>query len=69
MIICNECTKMLVNAFVTSRLDFCNSLLYGLPKNQLYKLQSPKCGRSPNLQCRSFRTYHSITVHAALATR
>ena len=34
-----ECTKILENAFVTSRLDFCNSLLYGLPKNQLYKLQ------------------------------
>ena len=34
-----ECTKILVNAFVASRLDFCNSPLYGLPKNQLHKLQ------------------------------
>ena len=28
-----------MNAFVTSRLDFCNSLLYGLKGNQLQKLQ------------------------------
>ena len=34
-----ESTKALVQAFVTCRLDNCNSLLYSLPKNQIEKLQ------------------------------
>ena len=32
-------TKSLVHAFVTSRVDYCNSLLYGLPGSQLNKVQ------------------------------
>ena len=34
-----EGLKMLVNVLVISRLDFCNCLLYGIPKYQRDKLQ------------------------------
>ena len=34
-----ESAKLLVHAFVISRIDYCNSLLYGLPQTRLIKLQ------------------------------
>ena len=34
-----EATKILIHAFVTSHLDYCNSLLSGLPKYQPDRLQ------------------------------
>ena len=34
-----ECTETLIHDFVSSRLEYCNSLLYGLPAYQIQKLQ------------------------------
>ena len=35
-----ETTKMIIHAFVTSKMDYCNSLLYGLPNSMIQRLQS-----------------------------
>ena len=39
MFLSTDTTKSLVHAFVTLRIDYCNSLLYGLPASHLNKVQ------------------------------
>ena len=34
-----SCTEKLVNCLITSKMDYCNSLMYGLPHNHLEPLQ------------------------------
>ena len=48
---------MLVHAFITSRVDYCNSLLYGLPNYQLNKLQRV-LNASARLVCNAPRFCH-----------
>ena len=52
-----ESTEMLVHAFITSRVDYCNSLLYGLPNYQLNKLQRV-LNASARLVCNAPRFCH-----------
>ena len=50
-----EATKTLVHAFITSRLDTLNSLLYGLPKYQIKRLQIiQNCAARTVTQCNRY---------------
>jgi len=50
-------TKFLVHAFITSRIDYCNSLLYGLPGCQLNKMQRV-LNAAARLVCKAPRYLH-----------
>ena len=52
-----ESTEMLVHAFITSRVDCGNSLLYGLPNYQLNKLQRV-LNASARLVCNALKFCH-----------
>lgn len=56
-----DSTKALVHALITSRVDYCNSLLYGLPATQLNKIQRI-LNAAARLVCRSSRYCHITRI-------
>ena len=58
-IIPQEQVEILVGDSITSRLDYCNALLYGLPEYALYRLQSVQ--NSPARLVIQSRRYDHIT--------
>ena len=52
-----EATKTLVCAFIFSKLDYCNSLLAGLPKHLIHRLQRIQ-NNAARLVCRSSKFEH-----------
>ena len=56
-----EVTETLVHAFITSRIDFCHSLLYGLPNSQLAKIQRV-LNASAKLVCNAPRFCHITPI-------
>ena len=56
-----EAAGTLVQAFITSQIDHCNSLLYGLPNSQLWKIQRV-LNASARLVCNAPRFRHITPI-------
>ena len=59
-------TEKLVHAFVTSKLHYCNSLLFGLHSNQLKKLRPVQNSAIRLITGTRFRESYSSTSGSAL---
>ena len=61
--------ETLIHSLITSRLDFCNSLLAGLPSSSLNRLQGcPKCCRTIANEEEKVWSYHTHIDGTPLAT-
>ena len=56
-----DALKTLISAFVLSRIDHCNSLLVGCPKQLIHKLQKVQ-NNAARLICRTPKSDHTILV-------
>ena len=59
--ITGESAKIVVHALVISKLDNCNSLLYGLPKHLLSRLQSAQNAAARIIKSTTCRKFEHIT--------
>ena len=59
-------TERLVHAHVMSRIDFCNSILYGLPDMQINKLDTKLCCQIGDT-CSKVWSHHPYSTWIALA--
>jgi len=64
-----EAAKSLVQAFISSRLDYCNAILHGLPDRLMrrHAIGTERCRTADNW-CTTVRPHHTDTATAPLAT-
>ena len=63
-----DAAKTLAQAFVGGRLDYCNSLLYGVSENLLRRLQCTECGGKIHHWCKKIRSHLSCVAWSSLVT-
>ena len=54
----DECAKTLVQAFISSRLHYCNALFYGISDSLFRRLQSIQNAAAPRASLRSCQRSH-----------
>ena len=62
-----ESTEKLVHAFISSRLDYCNSLLYGIPEYQTMKLRVMNAS-ARHMSCAQVLSYNTSTCRITFVT-